>query len=196
MWVITADQRGSRIVGERVAGLLAGLPEVRGVVRRTERTVGDEVQTVLDDAGGVVELALHLLRDGGWSVGIGAGAVHEPLPSSSRAASGEAFILAREAVETAKSRRRSVPVAVRGADIGAAADAEAVLTLIGAVARRRSMAGWEVIDLAASGDGQAVIARRLGISVQAVSQRLRTALWAEETAARSAAARLLVTAAG
>ena len=196
MWVITADQRGSRIVGERVAGLLAGLPEVRGVVRRAERTVGDEVQTVLDDAGGVVELALHLLRDGGWSVGIGAGAVHEPLPSSSRAASGEAFILAREAVETAKSRHRSVPVAVRGADAGAAADAEAVLTLIGAVAQRRSTAGWEVADLAASGDGQAVIARRLGISVQAVSQRLRTALWAEETAARSAAARLLVTAAG
>ena len=196
MWVITADQRGSRIVGERVAELLAGLPDVPGIVRRAERTVGDEVQAVLDDAGGVVELALHLLRDGGWSVGIGAGAVDEPLPSSSRAASGEAFILAREAVETAKSRRRSVPVAVRGADIGAAADAEAVLTLIGAVARRRSMAGWEVVDLAASGDGQAVIARRLGISVQAVSQRLRTALWAEETAARSAAARLLVTAAG
>jgi hypothetical protein len=196
MWVVTADQRGSRVVGERVAELLAGLPDVAGLVRPAERTVGDEVQAVLDDAHGVVDLTLHLLRDGGWSVGIGAGAVNEPLPSSSREASGEAFILAREAVEAAKSRHRSVPVAVRGADAGAAADAEAVLSLVGAVTDRRSTAGWEVIGLATAGEGQAAIARRLGISVQAVSQRLRTALWTEEMAARPAAARLLVAAAG
>lgn len=196
MWVVTADQRGSRVVGERVAELLAGLPRVAGVVRPAERTVGDEVQAVLDDAHGTVDLALHLLRGGGWSVGIGAGTVDEPLPASSRAASGEAFILAREAVEAAKSRHRSVPLAVRGADRAAAADAEAVLTLVAAVAARRSSAGWEVADLAAAGEGQAATARRLGISVQAVSQRLRTALWAEETAARPAAARLLVAAAG
>src|SRR6516165_7303917 len=98
MWVITADQRGSRVIGARVAELLAGLPEVAGIVRPAERTVGDEVQVVLDDARGAVDLALHVLRGGGWSVGIGAGAVDEPLPASSRAASGEAFILAREAV--------------------------------------------------------------------------------------------------
>ncbi len=196
MWVVTADQRGSRVVGERVAELLAGLPRVAGVVRPAERTVGDEVQAVLDDARGTVDLALHLLRGGGWSVGIGAGPVDEPLPASSRAASGEAFILAREAVEAAKSRHRSVPLAVRGADHAAAADAEAVLTLVAAVAARRSTAGWEVADLAAAGEGQGATARRLGISVQAVSQRLRAALWAEETAARPAAARLLVAAAG
>jgi hypothetical protein len=195
MWVITADQRGSRVVGERVAELLAGLPEVAGIVRPAERTVGDEVQVVLDDARGAVDLALHVLRGGGWSVGIGAGAVDEPLPASSREASGEAFILAREAVEAAKSRNRSVPLAVRGADADAAADAEAVLTLLGVVATRRSPAGWEVVDLAGADEGQAAIARRLGISVQAVSQRLRTALWAEESAARPAAARLLVAAA-
>ena len=196
MWVITADQRGSRVVGERVAELLAGLPDVAGIVRPAERTVGDEVQAVLDDARGVVDLTLHLLRDGGWSVGIGAGAVNEPMPVSSREASGEAFILAREAVDAAKSRHRSVAVAVRGSEPAASADAEAVLVLIGAVAGRRSPAGWEVVDLAASGEGQSAIARRLDISVQAVSQRLRTALWAEEAAARPAAARLLVAAAG
>ncbi|HEY4752245.1 MAG TPA: hypothetical protein VIH37_03100, partial [Candidatus Limnocylindrales bacterium] len=70
MWVITADQRGSRLVGERVAELLAGLPPVAGIVRPAERTVGDEVQAVLDDARGTVDLALHILRGGGWSVGI------------------------------------------------------------------------------------------------------------------------------
>jgi hypothetical protein len=196
MWVITADQRGSRVVGERVAELLADLPSVTGIVRGAERTVGDEIQAVLDDAGGTVDLALHILRGGGWSVGIGAGAVDEPLPPSSREASGEAFVLAREAVDAAKNRHRAVPLAVRGADADAAADAEAVLTLIGATAARRTAAGWEVVDLASAGDGQAAISRRLDVSVQAVSQRLRTALWAEETAARPAAARLLVAAAG
>jgi len=45
-----------------------------------------------------------------------------------------------------------------------------------------------VID--ASGT-QEEVAARLGITQQAVSQRLRTALWSEELAARPAAARLL-----
>jgi hypothetical protein len=40
------------------------------------------------------------------------------------------------------------------------------------------------------------VAAALGISQQAVSERLRTALWAEEVAARPAAARLLRLAAG
>ncbi|HEY0118369.1 MAG TPA: hypothetical protein VGC04_06295 [Cellulomonas sp.] len=196
MWVLTVDQRDSRLVGDRVADLIAGMPVVAGVVRPAERTVGDELQLVLDQGRETVDLALHLLRVGGWSIGIGAGPVDEPLPASAREASGQAFILAREAVEAAKGRHRSVPLAVRGADPAAASDAEAVLALIGVTMARRTPAGWQVADLAAAGEGQAAVARRLGITVQAVSQRLRTALWAEEVAARPAAARLLTAAAG
>jgi len=198
MFVITADQQGSRATEDRVPALLAGLPTVPGVVRGAERTVGDEVQAVLDDADGVVELVLHLLRLGEWSVGIGAGPVEEPLPATSREGRGEAFVLARAAVEAAKSRNRSVPLAVRGVGEAAARDAEAVLTLVGAIAARRSEAGWQAVDEAvAAGDaGQEAVARRLGVSQQAVSQRLRAALWAEELAARPAAARLLTAAAG
>jgi hypothetical protein len=226
MFVITVDQRGSRRAPDHVPELLSGLPAVPGVVRAAERTVGDEVQAVLADAGGVVELVLHVLRLGEWSVGVGAGPVEEPLPPSTREARGDAFVLARAAVEAAKSRNRSVPIAVRGADATAAADAEAVLTLVGAVAARRSDAGWEAIDQVRAADDerqpqvadderapderheaegapaggtvarQEAVARRLGISQQAVSQRLRAALWAEELAARPAAARLLVAAQG
>ncbi len=198
MFVVTADQQGSRATEDRVPALLAGLPTVPGVMRGAERTVGDEVQAVLDDADGVVELVLHLLRLGEWSVGIGAGPVEEPLPATSREGRGKAFVLARGAVEAAKSRNRSVPLAVRGVDEVAARDAEAVLTLVGAIAARRSEAGWQAVDEAvASGDaGQEAVARRLGVSQQAVSQRLRAALWAEELAARPAAARLLVAAEG
>lgn len=196
MWVVTIDQRDSRVVGDRVDSLITGLPQVAGVVRAAERTVGDELQLVLDDARGTVDLVMHVLRVGGWSVGVGAGAVDQPLPASTREASGEAFVLARDAVEAAKSRHRSVPIAVRGSDPEAAADAEAVVMLVGAIAARRSPAGWEVVDRAVADESQADIARHLGITVQAVSQRLRTALWAEELAARPAAARLLTLAAG
>ncbi len=198
MFVVTVDQQGSRTAGDLVPELLTGLPRLSGMVRAPERTVGDEVQAVLDDAGGVVQRGQDQQRIGGWSVGIGAGPVDEPMPRSSREARGEAFVLARAAVEAAKSRNRPVPLAVRGVDAVAAADAEAVLTLVGAVAVRRSEAGWEAIDRARDlgAEGQDAIARRLGVSQQAVSQRLRAALWAEEAAVRPAAARLLTAAAG
>lgn len=203
MFVVTADQRGSRRSTDQVPDLLAGLPMLSGTLLPFERTVGDEVQAVLDDPMSVTEVALHLLRLGGWSVGIGVGTVQEPLPVSTREASGPAFIAAREAVEAAKSRGRPVPVAVRGADPTTARDAEAVLTLLGSVLARRSPAGWAAVDAARSALGSAgpegpvqqLAADRLGISQQAVSQRLRAAQWAEEQAVRPAVARLL-TAAG
>lgn len=201
MWVLTVDQQGSRIVGDRVEELLmqlgafmAGPTPPPGLVRPFERTVGDEVQAVVGDASTVVDVALHILRLGGWTVGIGAGPVDEPLPASSRAGSGPAFIQARQAVDAAKSRLHAVPLAVRGVDIDTASEAEAVLVLIGAIAARRTEPGWAVIDaLTVGGTGlrQDDVATRLGITQQAVSQRLRTALWSEELAARPAAARLL-----
>jgi hypothetical protein len=164
-----------------------------GVVRAFERTVGDEVQCLLDDADVAVDVALAILRRGGWSVGIGCGVADTPLPASARAASGTAFVLARDAVEAAKRRSRPVPLGVRGEDAGAAADAEGVLVLVAATAARRTTAGWAVVDALGPGGGrrQDAVAAELGITQQAVSQRLRTALWHEELAARPAAARLL-----
>jgi hypothetical protein len=103
-------------------------------------------------------------------------------------------VLAREAVEAAKSRVRAVPLAVRGRDATAALDAEALLVLAAAVAGRRSAEGWQVVDaLDALGPDarQEDVATTLGITQQAVSKRLRSALWSEERAARPAAARLL-----
>ncbi len=209
MWTLTVDQEGSRRVGDRVDALLAGLAAASpltgaapgAVLLPFERTVGDEVQGVLADPDLVVALTLHLVRVGGWSIGIGAGAVDTPLPATSRAGSGSAFLHARDAVEAAKSRLRSVPLAVRGPRADLAADAEGVLTLLGSVVARRSAAGWSVVDHLAAGPGRAAprqeaVAAALGISQQAVSARARAALWAEEVAARPAAARLLRLAAG
>ncbi|WP_199424056.1 hypothetical protein [Actinotalea solisilvae] len=201
MFVVTVDQVDSRVLGDRVDALLErlGTEGAGGTpVRPFERTVGDEVQAAYDDPDAVVDVALSLLRSGGWSVGIGAGPVEEPLPASVRAGQGPAFVDARSAVEAAKSRVRAVPLAVRGADRAAAADAEAVLTLLGALRARRTVAGWEAVDavVARPGATQDDVAARLGVTQQAVSQRLRTALWYEELAARAAAGRLLARAAG
>jgi hypothetical protein len=211
MIVVTADQQASTRRGDLVPQVLAllddltrpgGAPDA-GLVLPFERTVGDEVQGVLsgDDAGARLAVAVValLLRDGGWSVGLGAGAVREPLPVHSREASGPAFVRARAAVEDARRRGSAVPVTVVGPDAepGAtvAADTQALLRLLGAVAARRSSAGWEAVDSLGDAAGlaapQRAVARTLGISEQAVSQRLRTALWPEEQAARPLAQRLL-----
>jgi hypothetical protein len=214
MLVLTVDQRGSTGRSDRVPEVLELLGRLvqpggrtaPGLVLPFERTVGDEVQAVLaaDDDGArlALDVVLALLRDGGWSVGIGAGPVDEPLPDTSRAASGPAFVRARAAVERAKGRGSAAPVAVVGPDDqpGAtiAADAEALLRLLGAVAARRSDAGWEAVDTLARQAGapapRRATARALGVSEQAVSQRLRAALWSEEEAARPLAARLLAAA--
>ncbi|HUX71565.1 MAG TPA: hypothetical protein VMV41_13695 [Cellulomonadaceae bacterium] len=199
MFVLTIDQQGSRTRGDRVPDLLVALaahPALRrsGAVRPFERTVGDEVQAVSDSSATTLALALDVLRWGGWSVGIGAGPVDLPLPESTRAGAGPAFVFAREAVEAAKSRHRAVPVAVRGADPERAQEAESLVVLLAALRSRRTEAGWVAVDaIRAEGTParQEQLAARLGISQQAVSQRLRTALWSEEQAALPLAVRLL-----
>jgi hypothetical protein len=192
VFVMTVDQRHSRREPNRVDDLLAWLASAGPVVRPFERTAGDEVQGVLADPAAVVELTLTLVRRGDWSIGIGAGPIHEPLPASTRAGSGPAFELARTAVTRAKSSPQMLAVAAP--DTAAAADAQAALDLLAAVVARRSEPGWEASDLVAQGFSQTEVAERLGVTKQAVSQRLRAAVWAPEVAGRDLAARLLAAA--
>jgi hypothetical protein len=171
-----------------VDGALARLAPVPTVLP-FERTAGDEFQGLLDDEVSVVGVILDLVREGSWHIGVGVGPVEEPLPRSTRAARGTAFELAREAVEAAK--RRPQHLAVRGPDPARAAEADAVLTLIAALIERRSEAAWQAIDLEVAGLSPAEAAAKLGISRQAVGQRLAAALWQQERASRPVAARLL-----
>jgi hypothetical protein len=192
-YVMTVDQRGSRRNPDRVPGVLSALAGVPTVLR-FERTAGDEFQGVLDDPAVVVDVVRRLVRDGGWSVGVGAGPVQTPLPGSTRAGAGAAFIAARAAVEAAK--RRPVRVAVRGVVTDPAADAQAVLTALAALVERRSDQAWEAIGLVEAGRTQAEAAAELGISRQAVGQRLAAGLWEVERDLCPAAARLLARAVG
>jgi hypothetical protein len=192
-YVMTVDQRGSRRSGDRVPAVLTALSGVPTVLR-FERTAGDEVQGVLDDPAAVVDVVRRLVRDGGWSIGVGAGPVQTPLPGSTRAGAGPAFVAARSAVDAAK--RRPVRVAVRGVAAEPAADAQAVLTALAALVERRSDQAWEAIGLVEAGRTQAEAAAELGITRQAVGQRLAAGLWEVERDLQPAAARLLGRAVG
>jgi len=190
MLVLTIDQRHSRRGDDLVAELLTRLNRDEApLTRRFERTAGDEGQGIVADSDYAVDLVLGLVRSADWSVGIGLGEVREPLPDSVRAASGAAFENARVAVQKAKSSPRHLRVV--GPDPAAAEEADALLSLLAAVVQRRTSEGWEVVELLAQGHTQRHIAARLGISSQAVSQRVRVALWAEESRTRPLAARLL-----
>lgn len=188
-FVLTVDQRGSRRTGDRVEEALEGLAGVQTVLP-FERTAGDEFQGVVDDPAIAVDVALDLVRAGGWSIGIGAGAVRTPLPRSTRAANGPAFLLARRAVDAAK-QRATARLAVRGAVPSEAGDAQAVLTSLAVFVERRSAQAWEAITLVQGGCTQAQAAAALGISRQAVGQRLAAGLWDLERELRPTAERLL-----
>jgi hypothetical protein len=193
-YVLTVDQRASRRSPDRVADVLPRLNDTVPTVLAFERTAGDEFQGVLAGADEVVDVVLDLVRIGGWSIGIGAGAIASPLPQSTRAGAGPAFLSARRAVDAAK--QRPARLAVRGAVPADAGDAQAVLTALAVVIQRRSEQAWEAISLVGDGRTQADAAAELGITRQAVGQRLAAGLWDLERDLRPTAARLLTRAAG
>ncbi|MEV0946657.1 hypothetical protein [Rhodococcus sp. NPDC049939] len=188
MFVLTVDQRRSRRDVDRVDKLIVEL-EDHDLVRPFQRTAGDEVQAVVSDPATVVDLALELVARKHWSTGIGVGPVEEPLPKETRAGRGPAFELARVAVERAKSSPGRV--AVEGTDLDSAADADTALSLVAVLVARRTDEGREAIEQIRRGCTQTEAARALGISKQAVSQRLSTAGLQIEIAGRRLTERLL-----
>src|SRR5262249_722845 len=142
-----------------------------------ERTVGDELQGVIRDPAGVSEsvrlLAQHPDR---WWAGVGIGSVE--LQASARESRGEAFVHARQAVDEAKKRRR--PIIVRANDPAAALRAETVLLALYDLISRRSPRMQEVVGRRLAGQSAVDVAQDLGISRQAVDERLRRASWDQE----------------
>lgn len=194
MYVLTTDQVASRTGPDAVDDVIALL---RGTVKATRapvRTVGDEVQLVVSRAADALAVVLALARTGGWSTGLGIGAVERPMPRTVRAARGPAFIAAREAVEAAKKRPTRFAVRVPGAPANTGTDLQALVDLLLTLRARRSPEGWEVHDLLAQGLTQREVAARLGISAQAVNDRVRVAELALDDAARPALVRLLAAA--
>jgi hypothetical protein len=215
MFVVTADQVGSRTDIDRSAAMQRELQERFGRRLRLplDQTAGDELQALTDDPATALDLVLAFGRDGHWSIGLGVGDVRLPLPDAVRKAAGGAFIAAREAVEAAKradgrfALRAATPPA-SAADAAAQAPAQAadshtatptltapelepLIRLLLLVRDRRSPQGWEAIDLVRDGHSQKNAASILGISDAAVSQRLKAAVWSVDDEARPGLVRLL-----
>ncbi len=195
MFVLTVDQRRSRRGADRVNDLLAAMSHHR-LRRQFERTAGDEVQAVVDDspdgARTVVNIALTLARSGQWSVGIGVGPVELPLPTSTRAGRGPAFEAARDAVTRAKNAPAAVAIsAADPASTDRCLDAETALTLVALLITDRTEQGHEACDLMEAGHTQTAAAEILGITKQAMSQRLSVARWNIEAGGRTLVAHLL-----
>jgi hypothetical protein len=210
MYVMTIDQRGSSTDVDRVPELIS---QLRGLTSAAfERSVGDELQGVLERADDVVDIALHALRSGHWYVGVGIGAVQLAVAASPREGTGSGFVAARKAVEHAKSAAGQVPLSVVSGSIGrgmevpqharegarTCANAEAVLRLIGRLVQERTDAQWKVVDRLRSVQGgggkhgsQKQVAKELGITEQSESRAVLRSGWQEEWAARPAAAMLL-----
>ena len=190
--VVTMDQRDSRTRGDRVDATLAALNERFAASLRLpfERTAGDEIQAVAGEAGWLVELVLEETRAAGWWIGIGLGGYDAPLGDSARASRGEAFYAARAAVDVAKSRAWGFAVGDARED-DPMHRVEQCLIAASWIVRKRTDRQHEAVDLLRR-EGQANrVARVLGISEAAVSERLRGSGVGEENAARALAVSLL-----
>ncbi|MGO1910104.1 MAG: hypothetical protein ACTH1C_14460, partial [Brevibacterium linens] len=100
MFVLTIDQQDSRSHADAVPRILEALAPIETIVPFA-RTIGDEVQGVLDDPDAVAEAVRRVGVDAGWHIGIGIGEVERPLPETTTEGRGEAFYSARRAVEAA-----------------------------------------------------------------------------------------------
>ena len=189
-FVLTADQIDSRRHGDLVDATLSQLAVVR-TRRPFLRTVGDELQGLLDQPASVVDAILILMRAQQWHIGLGLGPVTEPVPAETRSARGPAFLCARRAVEEAKGEPSHLRVIAARGVAHEASDAETVVRLLAAVRSRRTPSGWQAVDLARKGHTHAEMSAALGITRQAVGQRLQAAQWTVEEATIPTLGRLL-----
>lgn len=189
MFVVTADQRGSRTSTDLVPSAITAIAEGTSagtLALAPERTTGDELQVATSDAGALLRIILTLTRSAVWSVGVGVGDIEKPLPVNVRAARGDAFIKARDAVDSAKKAHTRLAIRAEGGT-----DAEALVRLLIELRDRRTDEGWEVYDLLAEGLTQREAAVRLGITEGAVSLRAKAAALRVEEAAIPALERVL-----
>jgi len=196
MFVITADQIDSRHDRDRASDMIAELVQqnAEAFTLPPDQTSGDEIQLLVDSAADAFAVVLDLHRTGFWSIGVGIGPVRTPLPASTRQATGDAFIAARAAVTRAKRSEARFALdtpPAQGLPETTGADVEALVTMLLLLRQRRTGEGWEAVDLLESGLAQTDIARTLGISTAAVSQRVKSAQWKVERAAHPALVRLL-----
>ncbi|MDN6553146.1 MAG: MarR family transcriptional regulator [Corynebacterium flavescens] len=144
----------------------------------------EDICAVIDSAASVCDVVMALLADGEWAIGIGITPGSEVTEPAARGA-------ATAALKTsARAGQVYTKMSVRGR-AEEATDIAAAFALLGLVLHKRTLEGREATSLVRSGLNQNEAAEQLGISKQAMSQRLQAAGWAAETAGWSLALHLL-----
>lgn len=148
------------------------------LLARLTITLGDEFQGVLSDPGVLPDLTWRLavgLPEMRIWTGVGRGAIETELREEAVGMDGPAFHRARAALEAAKASRR------HGGVFEGFGDDDPVLgglaRLVDRLRADLTDAQVEAVDLARRGMTQREIAGRLGVTPQAVSQRLGAAGW-------------------
>lgn len=164
------EKRRADVV-ERSARALEALPgvgkfEILGV---------EDIRTQVADAEAALNLVMALLSDGGWAIGLGIADVTEDISDGDAATQA-----ATNAVGTRPGQVR-VAVETPGASTDAA-DIAAAFALLAHVLHKRTYEGREATSLVRRGMNQNEAAAALGISKQAMSQRLQAAGWPAEQA--------------
>lgn len=126
----------------------------------------EDIRTRVDNAAALTDLVMALLADSNWAIGIGIDSLAWCEESATRAVG-----------------TRAGQVKVRSATEGSEAfDIEAAFALLAHVLAKRTLEGREATSLVRRGYNQNEAAEELGISKQAMSQRLQAAGWAAESA--------------
>jgi hypothetical protein len=180
--VIVLDQRKSRLNQDRVEtwrraantryGADLALPFVR--------TVGDEMQALTSSPAALVGLVTEAVKDEGWWIGVGIGDIEHPLGPTARDSRGEAFWLARGALEKAKGQRAARPFVMRSRSPENIDRLVACLHALVFVILRRTKRQTEVADASRAGYGVAEIAEQRSVTVQGVYALLQAAGAEEE----------------
>ena len=194
MAVITSDQVNSRTTAEAAGEVMHALNARYGerLPLPVDRNAGDELQVLVTDGATAVRMILDFARDGRWRIGVGFGSVRRPLPASTREAGGGAFIAARTAVGSARTRpTRFAAGADRLELANDVADFQAIMDTLLLLHSQRTEKGWQLYDLLSTGMTQLEAAHRIGVSPQAVSARAAAAdLWVDSPA-EAALARII-----
>ena len=150
-------------------------------VGRFELLGVEDICAVVDSAEAVTDTTMALLSAGDWAIGIG-------IASDSGGEPEEVRKLATAAIGR---RCRTGVVRVRSQSGGDTSDITAVFALLAHVLAKRTTEGREATQLMRGGMNQNEAAAELGISKQAMSQRLAAAGWTAETAGWKLAVGLL-----
>ena len=157
-------EKGRAQLVQRSADALATLPGVG----KFEICGVEDIRADVDAPEAALNLVMALLSDGSWAIGLGI------------TGHGRAVFAASDAVGT---RPAQVKVKVDTPSAGTyEADIAATFALLGHVLHKRTLEGREATSLVRGGLNQNEAAAELGISKQAMSQRLQAAGWQAEQA--------------